>query len=106
LIRREEAVFLGAICQELLSGISNEGLFEDVRTAMRGFVELSATLDDYELAAKYCNTCRRHGIQGSATDFLLCAVSQQYDAAIFTTDRDFELYAQVLGIRLHNATGS
>jgi predicted nucleic acid-binding protein len=106
LIRREEAVFIGAICQELLSGINNDGLFEDVRTAMRGFVELSATLADYELAATYCNTCRRHGIQGSATDFLICAVANSYDATIFTTDRDFERYAQVLGIRLYQGTST
>jgi predicted nucleic acid-binding protein len=104
LIRREEAVFIGAICQELLSGINNKDLFEDVRTAMRGFVELSATLADYELAATYFNACRRQGVQGSATDFLICAVATSYGATIFTTDRDFERYAQVLGIRLHKRT--
>ena len=32
---------------------------------------------DYELGAELHNTCRRKGVQGSSTDFLICAMSVQ-----------------------------
>ncbi len=41
------------------------------------------------------------GVQGSNTDFLLCALSVRYDLAIFTIDEDFKNYAKHLPIRLH-----
>ena len=34
--------------------------------------------EDYELAGEYFNTARKSGIQGSNTDFLLCASKQLY----------------------------
>jgi hypothetical protein len=101
LIRREEAVLIGAIRQELLSGIDQAPHFEEVRTAMRGFVELPLRIEVYERAASFCNACRHKGIQGSPIDFLVCAVAADYDAAIFTTDRDFERYSQIVDVRLH-----
>jgi predicted nucleic acid-binding protein len=101
LIRREEAVLVGAVRQEVLSGISDAKLFDDVRQTLRGFVELSATTADYEAAAGLHNHCRVNGIQGSPTDFLICAISIKHDAAIFTTDRDFARYAKYSAIRLH-----
>ena len=101
LIQREEAVLVGAIRQEVLSGINDAKRFEDVRQTLRGFVELSATTADYELAAALNNLCRVNGIQGSSTDYLICAIAIRYDAAIFTTDGDFARYAKLTAIRLH-----
>ena len=43
-----------------------------------------------ELAAEFFNTCRSNGIQGSNTDFLLCAAATRRGYSIFTTDPDFE----------------
>ena len=101
LIQREEAVLVGAIRQEVLSGINDAKRFEDVRQTLRGFVELSATTADYELAAALNNLCRVNGIQGSSTDYLICAIAIRHDAAIFTTDGDFAHYAKLTAIRLH-----
>jgi len=101
LIQREEAVLVGAIRQEVLSGINDAKQFEDVRQTLRGFVELSATTADYELAAALNNLCRVNGIQGSPTDYLICAIAIRHDAAIFTTDGDFAHYAKLTAIRLH-----
>jgi predicted nucleic acid-binding protein len=55
----------------------------------------------YELAAALANECRKHGIQGSHTDFLICAAGRHNDLAIFTLDKDFERYRPHTGIRLH-----
>ncbi len=52
-------------------------------------------------AAHYYNLCRRHGVQGTATDLLLCAVAVRHGLRIFTTDADFDLYAKHLPITRH-----
>ena len=101
LIRRERAVLIGAIRQEVLSGISDAARFEQVRLTLRGFGELRASTAEYEHAAMLNNICRRKGVQGSPTDFLICAVALHYDALVFTTDRDFKRYARHTGIQLH-----
>ncbi|MGC4090301.1 MAG: hypothetical protein QM756_20970 [Polyangiaceae bacterium] len=40
-------------------------------------------------------------MQGSNTDFLMCAASLRHDLAIFTTDKDFDGFAKVLKFELH-----
>jgi predicted nucleic acid-binding protein len=56
---------------------------------------------DYEEAAAFFNRCRGKGVQGSNTDFLICAVAVRYQAPILTTDEDFTNFARVLPIQLH-----
>ncbi len=101
LIREARAGLIGPVRQELLSGIRDQKLFESVRTHLRGFDEISVQTYDYEQAARLDNQCRRKGIQGSPTDFLICAVAQRYVAPIFTTDRDFSRYVKHIDITLH-----
>ena len=91
---------IGPIRQELLSGIREQSQFERVREHLRKFPDLRITTDDYEEAASFYNRCRSKGIQGSATDFLICAVAIRNDLVIFTDDRDFVRYSKVLPIRL------
>jgi hypothetical protein len=45
------------------------------------------------------------GIQSSNTDFLICAAAVRRGCAIFTTDGDFEQFATVLPMRLHEPRG-
>ncbi len=56
---------------------------------------------DYERAAEFLNLCSSQGIQGSNTDFLLCAVADRCGMAILTADESFPLYARYLPIVLH-----
>ena len=46
------------------------------------------------------NTCRRQGIQGSNTDFLLCAVAMRAHYGILSNDNDFINFSNVLSITL------
>jgi predicted nucleic acid-binding protein len=103
LVRREEVAIIGAIRQEILSGVADVRQFEQVRATLLGFADLAVSTPDHEEAARLCNVCRRKGVQGSPTDFLICAVSLRYSAPIFTTDHDFARYAKHTGIRLHQA---
>ena len=56
---------------------------------------------DYEQAAEYANICRENGIQGSHTDFLICAIAVKNGWEIFSEDNDFQNYQKILPIKLH-----
>ncbi|GFE58618.1 PIN domain-containing protein [Geobacter sp. AOG1] len=101
LIKEFRVQMTGPIRQELLSGIKDTIRYSQLREHLRAFADLPATTADYELAAEFFNLSRGKGIQGSNTDFLLCALSVRNDLPIFTTDNDFMLYQQQLPIKLH-----
>ncbi len=94
---------LGVIRQEILSGIRSDAQFAQLKTLLRSFPDRPVLTEDYERAAEYFNLCRSKGIQGSNTDFLICAVAVRTQHLIYTTDRDFEYYARYLPIRLYQS---
>ena len=101
LIAEFEVAMIGPIRQELLSAIREEGQFLSLREKLRAFPDLRLESDDFEMAARFFNQCRARGVQGSNTDFLLCAVGHLRGMPIFTTDKDFEAFSRTLGIKLH-----
>lgn len=101
LIREGRACLVGPIRQEVLSGIRDRTHYERLRDRLRAFVDLDLTTADFERAAELSNLCRRKGVQGSPTDFLICAAAERHGASIFTTDEDFPLYARHVPIVLH-----
>ena len=86
------AALIGAIRQELFSGIKTLTQFDTLKARLMAFDDIALTLQDYELAAQSFSTCRANGVQGSNTDFLICAVAINHKLPVFTLDRDFELY--------------
>lgn len=103
LIAEGRVVMLGAIRQEILSGVKLKEQFRELRDRLRAFEDLEVGTIDYENAAACYNECRDKGIQGSNADFLLCAVSLRRDLPIFSDDGDFEHYARAIGVKLHRA---
>lgn len=101
LIQELRIIIIGPIRQELLSGISESNMYENLREKMTVFTDYPIQTTDYELAAEYSNLCRKNGIQGSHTDFLICAVSARNKWEIFTEDNDFLRYQQYLPITLY-----
>jgi predicted nucleic acid-binding protein len=101
LIRESRVVMMGSVRQELLSGIKVKAQFELLREHLQSFPDLQLATQDYEDAAAAFNRCRERGIQGSNTDFLICAAALRRDLSIYTTDRDFKHYARVLKVELH-----
>jgi predicted nucleic acid-binding protein len=101
LIQEGRVVLIGPVRQELLSGVKSKPQFEQLREHLRAFPDLGLEPADYEDAAAAFNRCRERGIQGSNTDFLICAVATRRDLAIFTTDGDFKRFARVLRFELH-----
>lgn len=101
LIDDNQVKIIGAIRQELLSGYSDKQSYEKLRAKLQYFPN-EPTLDvDYEAAAEYSNFCRTKGIQGSHTDYLICAVAIRAKLKIFTTDKDFDSYSKHLPLLLY-----
>ena len=101
LVREGRAVIIGPIRQELLSGLRGNQQFQALRDHLRAFPDLELETADFEEAAHVSNLCRSKGIQGSNTDFLMCAVASRRDLSIFTTDSDFRAFRQVVALTLH-----
>jgi predicted nucleic acid-binding protein len=103
LVEDGRVVMIGPVRQELLSGIREQAQFDRLSRSLRAFSDTFITTADYEEAASLSNRCRARGIQGSNTDFLICAIAVRNEFSIFTTDDDFTHFAKVLPIVLHDA---
>lgn len=100
LIDSLQVKIIGAIRQEALSGCKGRGMFDKLQQKLARFPNEAVVDMDYECAAQYSNLCRAKGIQGSNTDFLICAVAVRLKLKIFTTDKDFQRYAKHLPLTL------
>ena len=96
-----QATLIGPIRQELLSGIAEPAQYRFLSDLMVPFANEAVIDSDYELAAEFFNKCRNKGLQGSNTDFLICAVAARKSMPIFTADNDFLFFAKCLPIALH-----
>lgn len=101
LITEGRVALLGAIRQEILSGIRHVEQYTRLKNYLRAFPNLELEIEDYELASEFFNTCRYHGVQGANTDFLICAAATRRNYQILTTDKDFENFSQYISIRLY-----
>ena len=100
LILDQRVLLLGPIRQEVLSGYSDKKKFDKLEEELKCFENTKIVDEDYVIAAKFSNECRKKGVQGSHIDFLICSVASRLDAEIFTTDKDFEHYIKNLPIKL------
>lgn len=103
LIADGRAVLIGAVRQELLSGIKSPEQFEKLRTVLAAFPDLQAASVDHERAAQMFNLCQAAGVQGSHTDFLVCAIAERYKLAILSLDQDFLHFQKCLPLQLYGA---
>jgi len=101
LIHDARIAMLGPVRQELLSGVKTQKQFETLQQILSVFSDEPLRMEDYELAAKNFNQCRQGGVQGSNTDFLICAVSMSRGWPIYSLDRDFEQYQKHLALQLY-----
>lgn len=92
---------MGPIRQEILSGIREEAQFDALKSYLSAFPDIHTSSEDYVTAANFFNQCRRKGIQGSNTDYLICAVALRNRMQILTLDNDFKAFGKVLPIDLY-----
>jgi predicted nucleic acid-binding protein len=103
LIQDHRVEMIGPIRQEILSGIRSESQFKKLQKHLKSFPDLPILTEDYVTAARFFNLCRSKGIQGSNTDFLICAVAVRNKFSVYTTDKDFELFSKHVHVALHQA---
>lgn len=101
LILEHRVDIIGPIRQELLSGLREDAQFNRLEKHLSAFPDIPLETPDHVMAAQFFNTCRTQGVQGSNTDFLICAVAVRRKLAVYTTDKDFPLFAKHLPIVLH-----
>ena len=101
LIKDGRVVMIGPIRQELLSGISETSQFKKLKDNLSSFDDLPLLSDYFVKAAEFSNICRKKGVQGSTTDFLICAISSIMKLEILTDDNDFLNYKKHLPIHLY-----
>ena len=104
LINDVRVQMIGPIRQEILSGIKSKNQFKQLKSYLSAFPDLPLQKQDYELAAEYFNINRQKGIQGSNTDFLICALSSRVQIPIFTSDKDFISYKKNVPIVLFGSS--
>jgi predicted nucleic acid-binding protein len=100
LIKNGRVSIIGPIRQEILSGVSSKKQFNQLKKLLSYFQDTQLQTKHFEKAAEFANICRNKGIQGSAIDFLICAVAYTENYIIFTSDRDFENFRKHLDIQL------
>ena len=101
LIYTEKAKIIGPIRQEVLSGYSDIKQYNKLKDKLMYFPNELIINEDYLSASRFSNLCRQKGVQGSHIDFLICAVANRLKMSIFTCDKDFEFYSQLIPITLY-----
>ena len=100
LIKEVRVQLIGPIRQEILSGIPDQKQFDKLKKYLSAFQDLQLNTEVYEKAAHFFNNARSKGVQGSNTDFLICAVSNIHKMPILTFDKDFEKFQKHIEIEL------
>ena len=85
-IRDGRVVMVGAVRQELLSGIRDEIQFEKLRSILEAFPDEPMTTAIHVEAARLDNLCGAKGVQCGEVDMLLCAAALHYGWTILTSD--------------------
>jgi predicted nucleic acid-binding protein len=95
-IRDGNALIVGPIRQEILSGIRDKAQFARIEALLDPFRDEEITASDYVEAARLFNLCRDHGVQCGAVDTLLCAVAMRNRYGILTCDAGLQRCIGVL----------
>lgn len=96
-----EGVFTtGLVLQELLQGFHGPKANGAIVERFSALPLLVPDRADHIEAADLRNACRRKGIQVGTIDVLLAQLCRRHDLVMLTTDRDFELMAPHVDLRL------
>jgi len=96
-----EGVFTtGLVLQELLQGFGGPKARDSIVERFGALPLLVPDRADHVGAAELRNACRRNGIQAGTIDALLTQLCLRHELVMLTTDRDFELMARHVQLRL------
>ena len=97
----DDLVTTDAVVMEVLSGARDERHRRDLDRALGTYPRIPTESRDFESAAAIYRTCRRNGdTPRSLLDCLIAAVALRVDAAVLHNDRDFDVIARHVGLRI------
>jgi len=106
LVLGHRVAMIGPLRQEILTGIPDKAQFHRLQAHLRAFDDVVLLGHHFELAAEISNSCLVKGLQGSHTDFLMCAVAKAEKLAIYTNDLDFTRYSKIVGLSLYKVSAT
>lgn len=98
LVQESRVQMIGPIRMEILCGLKDAQVFERIENSLRAFPDRVLDSEVFVLASKFFNLCRSKGIQGSNTDFIICACSVLWKSPILSKDKDYGHYRKLLPI--------
>jgi predicted nucleic acid-binding protein len=100
ILNESEIILIGIILQEILSGITDRKLFNEINTILSDFPYIEATKDDYIYAAELRNTLKIKGITAGSFDFLIASIAIRNNLTLVTIDNDFKHIAKHSSLKL------
>lgn len=100
LIEEGRVQLIGPLRMEILCGIRDPKVFDQLKEVLEAYPDRPLGSLVYIMAAQFFNLCRSKGVQGSTTDFILCACSVIWKFPLLTMDKDFQQYGKFLPIEL------
>ena len=97
---REGVFTTGLVLQELLQGFHGPKARDAIVERFSALPLLVPDRADHVEAAELRNACRRQGIQVGTIDALLARLCRRHDLVMLTTDRDIELMAAHVDLRM------
>lgn len=93
----EELAVTGIVFQEVLQGVNDDRIFEDLRNKFLGMLLLEPReLSTYEIAAQLFRRARGSGFTiRKPADCLIAALALEHGALLVHNDRDFIFLSQV-----------
>lgn len=101
LIKNEEEILLtGSIIQEILTGIKNTELFEEIQYHLNFFHYLELDKKEYSEAARLRNQCAQKGVTVATIDCQIASVAIHRNLYLATYDSDFQLIAKHTNLKV------
>ena len=79
----------GPVIQEVLQGIREEAVMQEVRRRMFLLPYLEATRETFDAAARLFRKCKRLNVGARTVDVLIAAIAIENDVVLWTLDEDF-----------------
>lgn len=101
LLDGDDLVSTDAVAMELFAGVRNEHERRLLERTLAAYRRIPTEARDFDSAAAIYRTCRRQGTTPrSLLDCLIAAVAIRVDAAVLHSDRDFDLIARHVELRV------
>jgi predicted nucleic acid-binding protein len=95
LIEKGQAIMIGPVRQEILSGVRYTVQFDRLKSALGAFPDEPMQSSDFVEAARICNKCLDSGIVIGNTTCLIAAIAIAREMEILTIDPEFRKLASV-----------